>query len=76
VDGNIITCPFHGSKFDMCTGENLDCVTGIAGTKGAVVMEGVFIYLWVTIYNHPNIASPKGSQSISASATKQDFNRE
>lgn len=33
VDGTVITCPFHGSKFDMCTGENLDWVTGFAGAK-------------------------------------------
>jgi nitrite reductase/ring-hydroxylating ferredoxin subunit len=31
VEGNVITCPFHGSKFDMCTGENLDWVTSLAG---------------------------------------------
>lgn len=33
VEGNVITCPFHGSKFDMCTGENLDWVTSFAGAK-------------------------------------------
>lgn len=33
VEGNVITCPFHGSKFDLCTGENLDWVTGLAGAK-------------------------------------------
>jgi len=33
VEGNVITCPFHGSKFDMCTGENLDWVTSLAGVK-------------------------------------------
>jgi len=33
VEGNIITCPFHSSKFDMCTGENLDWVTSFAGAK-------------------------------------------
>ncbi|NCP87052.1 Rieske 2Fe-2S domain-containing protein [bacterium] len=33
IDGNVITCPFHGSKFDMCTGENLDWVTSFAGAK-------------------------------------------
>lgn len=33
VEGTVITCPFHGSKFDMCTGENLDWVTGFAGAK-------------------------------------------
>jgi nitrite reductase/ring-hydroxylating ferredoxin subunit len=33
VEGTVITCPFHGSRFDMCTGENLDWVTGLAGAK-------------------------------------------
>jgi nitrite reductase/ring-hydroxylating ferredoxin subunit len=33
VEGTVITCPFHGSKFDMCTGENLDWVTSFAGAK-------------------------------------------
>jgi len=33
VDDNVITCPFHGSKFDLCTGENLDWVTSLAGAK-------------------------------------------
>lgn len=33
VDGTVIACPFHGSRFDMCTGENLDWVTGFAGAK-------------------------------------------
>lgn len=33
VDNTVITCPFHDSKFNMCTGENLDWVTGIAGAK-------------------------------------------
>lgn len=33
VEGAIITCPFHGSKFDMCTGENLDWVANFAGVK-------------------------------------------
>jgi nitrite reductase/ring-hydroxylating ferredoxin subunit len=33
VEGNVITCPFHGSKFDMCTGQNLDWVTSLAGAK-------------------------------------------
>lgn len=33
VEGNVITCPFHGSKFDLCTGENLDWVTSLGGAK-------------------------------------------
>ena len=33
VEGDIITCPFHGSKFDMRTGQNLDWVTSLVGVK-------------------------------------------
>jgi len=32
-DGQVITCPFHGSRFDIKTGENLDWVSGIMGVK-------------------------------------------
>ena len=30
-EGTIITCPFHGSRFDIATGENLDWITGVMG---------------------------------------------
>ncbi len=33
LDGTNITCPFHGSKFDLQTGENMDWVTGIGSIK-------------------------------------------
>ncbi len=33
VEGNTITCPFHGSRFDLGSGENLDWVQGVAGVK-------------------------------------------
>jgi nitrite reductase/ring-hydroxylating ferredoxin subunit len=33
LDGTIITCPHHGSEFDMCTGENLDWVKRRAGME-------------------------------------------
>lgn len=33
LEGNTITCPWHGSQFDMCSGENLDWVRGIAAIK-------------------------------------------
>lgn len=33
VEGETIACPFHGSKFNLQTGENLDWVTGFAGLK-------------------------------------------
>lgn len=32
VDG-VIQCPWHGSRFDACSGENLDWVTAVAGLK-------------------------------------------
>jgi nitrite reductase/ring-hydroxylating ferredoxin subunit len=31
-DGQIV-CPWHNSRFDMCSGENLDWVAGFAGRK-------------------------------------------
>jgi nitrite reductase/ring-hydroxylating ferredoxin subunit len=30
VDG-AITCPFHGSRFDMCSGKNLDWANALVG---------------------------------------------
>ena len=33
LDGNVITCPWHNSRFDVCNGRNLDWVSGIAGVK-------------------------------------------
>jgi nitrite reductase/ring-hydroxylating ferredoxin subunit len=33
VEGETITCPFHGSKFDLKSGENLDWVTSFAGLR-------------------------------------------
>lgn len=30
-DGQVITCPFHGSRFDLASGENLDWVSGVMG---------------------------------------------
>ncbi len=32
ADG-VITCPWHNSRFDVCTGENLDWTPGVAGIK-------------------------------------------
>ncbi|MCS6846521.1 MAG: Rieske (2Fe-2S) protein [Anaerolineae bacterium] len=33
VEDGVITCPFHNSRFDMCTGRNLDWVQGVVGVK-------------------------------------------
>jgi nitrite reductase/ring-hydroxylating ferredoxin subunit len=32
-DGRLITCPFHGSTFDIVTGQNQDWVTGVLGAS-------------------------------------------
>lgn len=32
-EDGVLTCPWHNSKFDVCTGENLDWVPGIAGVR-------------------------------------------
>lgn len=32
VDG-VITCPWHGSSFDVCSGKNVDWVTGVVGVS-------------------------------------------
>lgn len=33
IEGGSITCPWHGSKFDMCSGKNLDWVNAFVGIK-------------------------------------------
>ncbi len=33
LEGCTLTCPWHGSKFDLATGKNLDWVQGVAGIK-------------------------------------------
>ncbi len=33
IEGDTITCPFHLSKFDLCTGQNLDWTAGVLGVK-------------------------------------------
>lgn len=33
VEGDTIQCPFHGSQYNLCTGENVDWVRGIGGIK-------------------------------------------
>ena len=30
LEGETITCPWHGSSFNLCSGENLDWVRGVA----------------------------------------------
>ena len=32
-DDGVITCPWHNSRFDVCTGANLDWTPGVAGVK-------------------------------------------
>lgn len=31
LEGGSITCPFHGSRFDVCTGANLDWCNAVVG---------------------------------------------
>ena len=31
VENGVITCPFHGSKFEMCTGKNVEWVESFVG---------------------------------------------
>lgn len=31
VEGGAITCPWHGSRFDICSGKNLDWVNSVLG---------------------------------------------
>jgi nitrite reductase/ring-hydroxylating ferredoxin subunit len=31
--GGVVQCPWHNSRFDVCTGENLDWVSGFAGRR-------------------------------------------
>jgi len=33
IENGEITCPFHGSRFDIATGENRDWVSAIGGMK-------------------------------------------
>ena len=40
ADG-VITCPFHGSSFDLCTGADREWVAGIMGVPLPGVLRGV-----------------------------------
>lgn len=31
IENGAITCPWHGSRFDICTGKNLDWVNSVVG---------------------------------------------
>lgn len=33
IEGGAITCPWHGSKFDLCSGKNLQWVNSFVGVK-------------------------------------------
>jgi len=32
-EDGVVQCPWHNSRFNICTGENLDWVTGFAGRR-------------------------------------------
>jgi len=31
TENGVVQCPFHGSRFDLCTGENVDWVNSVMG---------------------------------------------
>ncbi len=31
LEGTVVTCPWHNSRFDMCSGKNLDWVSAVLG---------------------------------------------
>lgn len=31
LEGSVVTCPWHNSRFDLCTGRNLDWVNAVLG---------------------------------------------
>ncbi len=33
LEGELITCPWHNSQFNVCSGKNIDWVMGVAGVK-------------------------------------------
>ena len=33
IEGDTITCPFHVSTFDLCSGQNLDWTAGVLGVR-------------------------------------------
>ena len=41
IEGSAITCPWHGSKFDMCSGKNLDWVNSFVGIPMPSFMHGM-----------------------------------
>lgn len=55
ISDGVVTCPWHGSRFDFCTGDNVDWVNAFAG----IPMPG---------WTHKLIAmgkSPEGLQTLS-----------
>jgi nitrite reductase/ring-hydroxylating ferredoxin subunit len=43
IEDNTITCPFHNSQFDICSGENRDWVRGLAGAPLPGWVRGLFV---------------------------------
>ena len=41
IEGDTITCPFHMSSFDLCSGENLDWTAGVLGVKAPAWSRGL-----------------------------------
>lgn len=40
-DNGVITCPWHNSRFDICSGQNLDWTPGFAGLKAPAWSRGL-----------------------------------
>jgi 3-phenylpropionate/trans-cinnamate dioxygenase ferredoxin component len=40
LEGTVVTCPRHGSRFDLLTGENLAWVSTLQGAARALVVVG------------------------------------
>jgi nitrite reductase/ring-hydroxylating ferredoxin subunit len=62
LTGSTLQCPWHGSKFDVCTGKNIDWVSGVVG----VPMPG---------WTHKIIALGKEPAPIRSFATSEKSGR-
>jgi nitrite reductase/ring-hydroxylating ferredoxin subunit len=44
LEDGVIRCPFHGSRFDVCSGKNVDWVNSIAGIPLPKFMQGIVAF--------------------------------
>jgi len=59
LEGTVVRCPWHGSRFDLCTGENLGWVDSFAG----VPMPG---------WSHGLLAAGRKPQALQTFPTTED----